>query len=85
MKAFAMIYASMIENFLKTRTLRDLNKLSESQLDDIGVSRELLAQGVAGFPWRAQDAGLQQPTSNAVVVQFKKNAANEDYQLSRAA
>mgnify|MGYP003601181500 FL=1 len=39
MKAFAMIYASMIENFLKTRTLRDLNKLSEIRLDDLGVSR----------------------------------------------
>ena len=86
MKAFAMIYTSMIENFLKARTLRNLNKLSESQLDDIGISRELLAQGVRAFPWRIQDTGLQQPTSNAVLVQFKQTAAaNDDYQLPRAA
>lgn len=85
MKAFAMIYASMIENFLKTRTLRDLNKLSESQLDDIGISRELLTQGVAGFPWRAQDSIFQAASSKPVVVEFKQPAANDDYQLSRAA
>lgn len=85
MKAFAMIYSSMIENFLKTRTLRSLKTLTETQLDDIGVSRELLTQGVGAFPWRIQDAGLQQPTTNAVVVQFKPNAVKDAYQLPRAA
>lgn len=85
MKAFALIYSSMVENFLKNRTLRNLNKLSETQLDDIGISRELLAQGVGAFPWRIQDTGLQQPITNAVVVQFKETAANDEYQLPRAA
>lgn len=85
MKALAMIYTSMIDNFLKTRTLRNLNKLSESQLDDIGVSRELLAQGVRAFPWRIEDTGLQQPTANAVLVQFKQTAANDEHQVARAA
>lgn len=89
MKALAMIYTSMIENFLKARTLRNLSKLSETQLDDIGVSRELLTQGVQAYPWRIQDTGLQQATTHAVLVQFKQTAAdtaaNDDYSLSRAA
>jgi uncharacterized protein YjiS (DUF1127 family) len=85
MKALAMIYSSMIENFLKSRTLRNLNKLTESQLDDIGISRELLAQGVRAFPWRVQETGLQQPTTGAVLVQLKQTAANDEYQLKHAA
>ncbi|TXH71953.1 MAG: DUF1127 domain-containing protein [Thiothrix sp.] len=85
MKALAMIYSSMIENFLKTRTLRNLNKLNDSQLDDIGVSRELLAQGVQAYPWRIIETGLQQPTTGAVLVQFKQKSANDQYQLPRAA
>lgn len=85
MKALAMIYTNMIENFLKARTLRNLSNLTETQLDDIGVSRELLTQGVTAFPWRIEDTGLQQPTTHAVLVQFKQTAANDDYQLPRAA
>ncbi|SKA93527.1 protein of unknown function [Thiothrix eikelboomii] len=85
MKALAMIYTSMIDNFLKARTLRNLNKLSETQLDDIGVSRELLAQGIHAFPWRIQNTGLQQATAPAVLAQFKQAAANDAHQWSRAA
>lgn len=85
MKAFAMIYTSMIENFMKNRTLRNLSQLSDSQLEDIGVSRELLAQGVRAYPWRIIETGLQQPTTGAVLVQFKQKAANDNYPLPRAA
>lgn len=86
MKALAMIYTQMIDNFLKARTLRSLSKLSETQLDDIGVSRELLARGIHAFPWRIQHTGLQQATAPAVLAQFKQVAANDDAQpWSRAA
>ncbi|HMT92714.1 DUF1127 domain-containing protein [uncultured Thiothrix sp.] len=85
MKALAMIYASMIENFQKNRTLRNLSKLNDSQLDDIGVSRELLAQGTRAYPWLILETGLQQPTTGAVLFQFKQKAANDNDQLPRAA
>ena len=85
MKALAMIYSSMIEHFLKTRTLRNLNKLTDSQLDDIGISRELLVKGVSAYPWQVEEVGLQQPTVDAVLLQFKQPAANEDYHFTRAA
>jgi len=50
------------------------------------VSRELLAQGVAGFPWRAQEMTKFPTVAINTVVDFKQDsAANDDYQLSRAA
>ncbi len=35
-------------------TVAELKKLSDRQLEDIGVSRELLKVGVKAYPWREE-------------------------------
>jgi len=37
-----------------SRTAKELLKLSDAQLKDIGVSRELLKTGYSGYPWRKE-------------------------------
>ncbi len=37
------------------RTRSQLQELDDRSLADIGISRELLAQGVRAWPWRAAD------------------------------
>ncbi len=37
-----------------SRTAHELLQLSESQLEDIGVSRALLKQGYRAYPWRIE-------------------------------
>jgi uncharacterized protein YjiS (DUF1127 family) len=39
----------------RSKTLSYLNTLSDANLEDLGFSRELMAQGVAAYPWKAQD------------------------------
>ncbi|PWQ94576.1 DUF1127 domain-containing protein [Leucothrix arctica] len=39
----------------RSKTLSYLNSLGDSQLEDLGFSRELMNQGLAAFPWKAQD------------------------------
>ena len=39
----------------RAKTLSHLNTMSNSQLEDLGFSRELMAQGISAFPWKAQD------------------------------
>ena len=39
----------------RAKTLSYLNTMSQSQLDDLGFSRELMSQGVSAFPWKAHD------------------------------
>ena len=37
-----------------TRTAKELSFLSDRQLADLGISRELLNLGASAYPWRAQ-------------------------------
>ena len=37
------------------RTAKELLKLSDRQLEDIGFSRDLLKRGVSAYPWREQE------------------------------
>ena len=41
-----------------TKSANELLKLSEAQLNDIGVSRELLKRGAKAYPWRSEEAVL---------------------------
>ena len=41
-----------------SKTAKELLKLSERQLNDIGVSRELLLKGAKAYPWREEKASL---------------------------
>lgn len=38
-----------------SKTLAHLNTLGDSQLEDLGFSRQLMSQGVAAYPWKTQD------------------------------
>ncbi len=37
-----------------SQTVKELRKLSDRQLADIGVSRELLKVGASAYPWREE-------------------------------
>jgi len=39
----------------RSKTLAYLNTLGDSNLEDLGFSRELMNQGVSAYPWKAQD------------------------------
>ena len=53
---------SKIKNSLKdvfitsdyTRTAKELSLLSDRQLSDLGISRELLKHGASSYPWSAE-------------------------------
>lgn len=50
-------FMGMLENHGKYRTQALLRRMPEEQLRDMGISPELLAEGVKGWPW-------QNPTSD---------------------
>lgn len=39
----------------RSKTLSYLKTLSDANLEDLGFSRELMSQGLAAYPWKAQD------------------------------
>ena len=41
-----------------SRTASELDKLSDKQLADIGISRELLKQGAKAYPWRKEEQAV---------------------------
>ena len=51
-----------------SRTAKELLKLSERQLNDIGVSRELLTRGGKAYPWRDERKGI----SNSIPANVTK-------------
>jgi len=54
---FSKIKTRIKEAFIVSgysRTVKELLKLSDMQLVDIGVSRELLQRGVSAYPWREE-------------------------------
>ena len=51
------------ERIAKRQTLSVLRGMSEDQLRDVGISPELLAQGVRSWPWRAPEENWYPRTS----------------------
>ncbi len=54
---FSKIKNRIKEAFLVSgysQTVKELRKLSDRQLADIGVSRELLKVGASAYPWREE-------------------------------
>ena len=54
---FSKMIKRIQEAFIVSRyskTVKELQKLSDRQLADIGVSRELLILGAKGYPWREE-------------------------------
>jgi len=52
-------FSNAVDRASKTRTLKVLRGLSEEQLRDVGISRQLLAEGVRAWPWRAMQDNRQ--------------------------
>lgn len=49
---FATRIMRILENQARRRTLEQLSSMSDRQLRDCGISRELLSDGVKAWPWR---------------------------------
>lgn len=63
---FSKIKTRMKEAFKVSgysHTVKELNKLSDSQLMDIGISRELLKLGVKAYPWREETVSQAIPNN----------------------
>lgn len=57
---FNRIKNNMIEASLragKAKACRQLLAMSDRQLEDFGMSRELLEQGISAWPWKAEHTG----------------------------
>ncbi|MBX2885563.1 MAG: hypothetical protein KTR32_36750 [Granulosicoccus sp.] len=52
-------YFESVERISKVRTLAVLRDLPATQLRDLGISVELLDQGIAGWPWRSLEDNWQ--------------------------
>lgn len=50
------------------RAARQLELLSDKQLEDMGVSRELLQFGAEAYPWKAQANNIVQVGFNKITV-----------------
>ena len=60
-----------------SQTAKELLKLSERQLTDIGVSRELLMKGGRAYPWRDESLTVSQSMpSNITKFRTKKVIEN---------
>jgi len=82
---FTKIKRSLKEAFIRSgysRTAIELLKLSDRQLDDIGVTRALLQKGHSAYPWRAEALDQVIP-DNVSSLNTAKKEANSPI-LSRA-
>ena len=77
-----MIFSKMIKRIKEafvvsgySQTVKELSKLSDRQLADIGVSRELLSLGASGYPWREETVAKAIP-NNVTNFQTKKVIEN---------
>jgi uncharacterized protein YjiS (DUF1127 family) len=53
---------SLFNRVAQNRTAKELLKMTDSRLTDIGFSRLMLEKGAAGYPWKLEE--------NAVVLNF---------------
>ena len=58
-----------------SRTAKELLKLSDRQLDDIGFSRALLKQGVSAYPWREEEI-THLMTDNVTNIDFPETVVH---------
>lgn len=65
MKSILRVINEAMMGAAKERVREELLRRSDRQLDDIGVSRELLLQGVKAWPWRVNATD----GANATLVQ----------------
>ena len=75
---FSKIMKGIKEAFMVSgysHTAKELLKLSERQLTDIGVSRELLKKGGKGYPWRSEEV-LQVIPNNVTTLKTTKVISN---------
>lgn len=59
-----------IQNQQKARVMRIFSEMSDRQLSDIGISRELLNKGIKAYPWHAPRELQAKVTKTADVVAF---------------
>jgi len=59
-KKYVKAFNELFENAGLNRAARQLELMSDKQLQDIGVSREQLKYGAAAYPWKAQTSNVVQ-------------------------
>ena len=61
-----------------SRTAKELLKLSDRQLEDIGFSRALLMRGVSAYPWREQEI-THVITDNVTNIDFPETGVHQPF------
>ena len=75
---FAKSVTTAFELSGRAKTLSYLNTMSDSQIEDLGFSRELMAQGLSAYPWKTQDVdNLPTLTETRATSQEIKEAIEE--------
>lgn len=84
------VFTSLKNSFLFTMELRgrrvaqqELLKLSDRQLEDFGISRYLLTEGVSAWPWKAESdvEAAFSSVKNTSAISVSDNAVDELMQV----
>jgi len=73
-----------LQNYALHRTRIHLLNLSDRQLEDVGISRTLLAQGITAWPWREDEKASADLTAQPAKMKAKdiNNAIRELSRMS---
>jgi len=66
-------FTGIFEHASLNRAAKQLELLSDKQLEDIGVSRELLKLGAEAYPWKVQADNIVQVGFNKPIVADAEN------------
>jgi len=66
-----------LEQHALRRTREVLLSMSDRQLEDVGISRDLLSRGVSYWPWREQAASNYQPKQQKMTTTEINQAISE--------
>jgi len=72
-----------LEYYAKVRTHQILLTLSERQLEDAGISKELVLKGTSAWPWRFEEPSVALPVK-ASVSKIKATSLVTDEEFKRA-
>lgn len=85
---FSKIINGLKETVILTgynRTAKELLNLSDRQLNDIGVSKELLTRGGRAYPWRSEEAVISKSIpANVTKLRVTKEIENTSVMPSRS-
>lgn len=83
---FGRRFSDALERSARERARLELLRLDSRLLDDAGLSRTLLHEGIGSWPWRIEDeqAALEATASKKRLAKEQKQAIRELYAMSDA-